>query len=167
MYIYYNIYIHRTRSAEYFWLRTSKLEALWDRPSYRMRRFNLTAEPGVGGSALRVNGLASGKARKNLGNPMENHGKYWYITYTTSTKQCRVSRIGHGTATLNIDKARGNLFWGHKIIIHHPVFIQFWWILHQGFKKLVWPYGPKYIKIPVTVKARVIPVTSTKKTPSK
>ena len=108
MYIYYNIYIHRTRSAEYFWLRTSKLEALWDRPSYRMRRFNLTAEPGVGGSALRVNGLASGKARKNLGNPMENHGKYWYITYTTSTKQCRVSRIGHGTATLNIDKTRGN-----------------------------------------------------------
>lgn len=26
--------------------RTSKLEALWDRPAYRMRRFNLTAEPG-------------------------------------------------------------------------------------------------------------------------
>ena len=97
----YNIYIHRTRSAEYFWLRTSKLEALWDRPAYRMRRFNLTAEPGVGGSALRINGLASGKARKNFGNRMENQWK-------TSTKRCRVSRIGHGTATLNIDKTRGN-----------------------------------------------------------
>ena len=77
--------------------RNSRLEALWDRPSYRMRRFNLTVEPGDG----TVDFWGCGRCRTSTTNETPNFTIIWMenqimVVEVVEVLQKLKHLLGHG-----------------------------------------------------------------------